>query len=102
MEIYLIKDGDLISVSSPQAAETYINEGYVEYSKESVQVKVIKDKLYAVKRIEELKQLLASSDYKMMKCYEAFIANETMPYDFNLLKEQRQSWRNEVNQLEGL
>lgn len=102
MEIYLIKDGDLICVSSYDAAQSYIDEGYIEYDKESLQVKVIKDKLYAVKRIQELKQLLVNSDYKMMKCYEAFIANESMPYDFNLLKEERQSWRNEINQLESL
>jgi hypothetical protein len=100
MEIYLIKDGDLICVSNHEIAQSYINDGYVEYSKETLQVKAIKNKLFAIKKIEELKELLNNSDYKVMKCYEAFMRQQTLPYNLEQLSTQRDAWRAEINQLE--
>jgi hypothetical protein len=51
-------------------------------------------------RYNELLELLKATDYKVVKCFEAFMSNEEMPYDYNTLKTQRQEWRNEINLLE--
>lgn len=52
-------------------------------------------------RLAELKKLLAESDYKVIKCFEASLSNEKMPYNYEELKSQRQAWRDEINQLEN-
>lgn len=51
-------------------------------------------------RIIELKDLLRASDYKVIKCFEASLAGETMPYDFLDIKAQRKAWREEIAKLE--
>ena len=56
------------------------------------------NKIYS--QISELKELLRASDYKVIKCLEAFVAGETMPYDFVQLKAQRKTWREEIAKLE--
>lgn len=54
-------------------------------------------------KISTLKSELESSDYKVMKCYEATIAkSEEMPYDADELIESRQAKRDEINRLEAL
>lgn len=59
---------------------------YVEYTK----------KEYAELRIAELKKLLADSDYKAIKYAEGLINEQ----DYLPIKELRQSYRNEINELE--
>jgi hypothetical protein len=51
-------------------------------------------------RIVELKDLLKTSDYKVIKCLEAFVSGETMPYNFLELKNERNLWREEIAKLE--
>ena len=51
-------------------------------------------------RIAELHQLLNDSDYKVIKIAECAAIGEPLPYDAQALHEQRQSWRDEINQLE--
>ena len=48
-------------------------------------------------RIEELKQLLADSDYKAIKHSEGLISDE----EYEPIKEQRQAWRDEINSYEN-
>lgn len=48
-------------------------------------------------RIAELKQLLASSDYKAIKYAEGLISAE----DYEPIKQERQAYRDEINQLEA-
>jgi hypothetical protein len=52
-------------------------------------------------KICELKKLLDSSDYQVIKCYEASLLNEEMPYDLQELLTQRKAWREEINSLEN-
>lgn len=52
------------------------------------------------RRINELKLELLNSDYKVIKCYEANLIGEEMPYDLEALVAQRKSWREEINNLE--
>lgn len=47
-------------------------------------------------RIAELKSLLSESDYKAIKYAEGFFAEE----EYADIKQQRQEWRNEINELE--
>lgn len=51
--------------------------------------------------IEQLKNSLTTSDYKIIKCYEASLANEELPYDFITLRKERQAIREQINQLEA-
>lgn len=47
-------------------------------------------------RIAELKQMLADTDYKAIKYVEGWIT----PEEYEPIKIQRQSWRDEINRLE--
>ena len=51
-------------------------------------------------KFNELKKLLEDTDYKVIKCYEAQLGNEEMPYNLTELLAQRKAWRNEINALE--
>jgi hypothetical protein len=51
-------------------------------------------------KINVLKSNLASSDYKITKCYEAFMRQKTLPYNLEELSTQRDAWRAEINELE--
>jgi len=53
-----------------------------------------------ISRLSHIKQYLNESDYKIIKCYEAELANESMPYNIQELLKQRKDWRNEINELE--
>lgn len=60
----------------------------------------LKDVQLLKREIDTLKQSLTDSDYKIIKCYEATIAGEELPYDFNSLRAERQEARNRINELE--
>lgn len=51
--------------------------------------------------IERLKQELAGTDYKIIKCSEYDLAGITLPYDINDLHVQRQILRDRINELEA-
>jgi len=53
-----------------------------------------------MERINELKYLLNKEDYKVTKCYEAFMRQLPLPYNLEELSIQRDAWRAEINQLE--
>jgi hypothetical protein len=50
--------------------------------------------------LNELKKLLQDTDYKVIKCYEAQLGNEEMPYNLQELLAQRKAWREEINAIE--
>ena len=52
-------------------------------------------------RIWELKDALAQGDYKIIKCAEAQLTGEPMPYDIEALVAQRNAMRAEINELEA-
>ena len=54
------------------------------------------------KHIQDLKNALSDSDYKVAKCNEANLLGEPLPYDINSLHEDRQSKRDQINQLQTL
>lgn len=51
-------------------------------------------------QINNLKEQLASTDYKIIKCTECGMVGEEMPYDVNELHAERQEIRDEINLLE--
>jgi hypothetical protein len=51
-------------------------------------------------RIWELKDALAQGDYKIIKCAEAQLMGEALPYDVSLLVLERNELRREINELE--
>ena len=53
-------------------------------------------------RIWELKEQLAQGDYKIIKCAEAQLTNEPMPYDVATLVAERNAMRAEINELEAM
>ena len=48
-----------------------------------------------------LKSLLAVEDYKIIKCYEYYLAGKPEPYDIEELHTTRQAMRDEINELEA-
>lgn len=51
--------------------------------------------------IERSKEVLASSDYKIIKCYEAALMGYAMPYEIKALHNERQLLRDKINELEA-
>jgi chaperonin cofactor prefoldin len=47
-----------------------------------------------------LKRKLTNTDYKIIKCYEAFMRQQPLPYNLEELSAQRDAWRTEINELE--
>jgi hypothetical protein len=60
------------------------------------------DQPYYRRKIQELKDELSSSDYKVIKCYEAYLVGEPMPYNAQELHSSRQSLRDSINALEDM
>lgn len=52
-------------------------------------------------RIWELKDALAQGDYKIIKCAEAQLTNEPLPYNVAELVAERNAMRAEINELEA-
>lgn len=52
-------------------------------------------------RIWELKDLLAQGDYRVIKCAEAQLMGEPLPYDIETLVAERNAMRAEINELEA-
>ena len=50
--------------------------------------------------IENLKNELKDGDYKVIKCYEASLTKQEMPYKIQELHSQRQLLRQKINELE--
>jgi hypothetical protein len=98
MEIYLIKDGDLVCVDQEITATVFESEGYIRYAKDSSQVKKLLDAEYAVRRIAELKLLLSTTDWKVI--VNAELVQAGLPPKYPNLHAERQAWRDEINELE--
>jgi hypothetical protein len=48
----------------------------------------------------DLKNNLQNTDYQIIKCYEAFMRQQPLPYNLEELSAQRDAWRAEINALE--
>lgn len=52
--------------------------------------------------ISRLKDQLSSTDYRLVKSYEYYIAGKPLPYDTEGLTSERQTIRDRINELETL
>ena len=53
-------------------------------------------------QISELKAQLEATDYKIIKCSEAQLVGEELPYDIVALHSERQAIRYQINELEAI
>ena len=53
-------------------------------------------------KIQELKNQLAATDYKIIKCSECQLLGMELPYDIAELHAERQEIRDEINELEKI
>lgn len=105
-EHYYYKDGNALLDSKHQLDETEIGN-YVEITKEeydtfrSQQNSIGNHNQTEIdikrNRIAELKDLLASSDYKLLKYQDGDMTEE----EYAPIRQQRHAWRVEINQLEA-
>lgn len=61
----------------------------------------VKDTQKEEREIKALKASIEASDYKIIKCYEASLIGEELPYNIEELHKERQIIRNRINELEG-
>lgn len=70
-------------------------DDHIGYTYEKIQ-----NLAYYKNQIKALKEELDNTDYKVIKCYEAFLVGEAMPYNAQDLHTSRQSIRDKINSLE--
>lgn len=79
---------------------TYKNGVWSEHSEMNDTFKINEIKFNKQYQIDLLKIKLSETDYKVTKCYEAFMRQLPLPYNLEELAAQRDAWRAEINQLE--
>lgn len=105
-DISLIRDSgfmEFVPGEQPQATEGYTAvDSFKEKDGKLYQIWHIETDKEAIRvKIETLKQQLNASDYQVIKCCEASLIGEELPYDINGLHEERQKIRDEINRLES-
>lgn len=55
-----------------------------------------------INEIDNLKNKLKETDYRVTKCYEATLLNQVLPYNIEQLHSERETWRSDINRLEAL
>ena len=75
--------------------EMLIEHGWVEYIEPS------KEELAKQREILLLQRSLSTDDYKVIKCMEAYLCGEELPYDINTLHAERNAQRLQINTLEN-
>ncbi|WP_279134820.1 hypothetical protein [Parabacteroides johnsonii] len=98
------KPVDLIDESKMIAEEGYTIEIIPYDAGEKISYQYVKtfDKKEVENKIRELKKQLSVGDYKIIKCYEASLLKEVLPYDVENLHKTRNELRKSINELEKL
>lgn len=65
------------------------DEPYVPTEKEKTQQEILR-----------LKAKLSETDYKVLKCTEASLRGQELPYDLDSVVSERDGWRAQINELE--
>ena len=101
---YKTKEGNgYLNLKTPSNNENYIQiteEEFNELTKVEEHIPTEEEiaKQEKLNRINELKKLLSSTDYKAIKYAEGLITEE----EYLPIKNQRQEWRNEISELEAV
>lgn len=90
------KDGNQLNIihSSSEFVEKYCKDKGYTYE-------VYPEPADVSAQIAELKEELSSTDYKVIKCSEAQLVGDELPYDIAALHAERQAIRDRINALEG-
>ena len=97
------KSVDLLDKEQMKAPEGYIVRiiPYDAGERISFRYEQERDVTKIRKEIEDLKAQLTNSDYKIIKCYEASLIGESLPYDITHLHRERQAIRDKINEIEN-
>ena len=76
--------------------EMLIENGWEEY------IQPNEEDIAKQREIMHLKRQLENSDYKVIKCMEATLCGESLPYDIDALHGEREAIRKEINDLENV
>ena len=95
-EIVIRKDGR--QTINP-TEEQILADGWVEYTTPEPTEEEIANREKAFE-IRNAKAELANSDYKIIKCMEAYLCGEELPYNITELHAERNTKRNKINELE--
>lgn len=97
-KIVVVKDGKQFINPSDDVLFADGWEHYVpivqELTEEDIQRQMSED------IVNSAKDMLNNTDYKVIKCMEAFLCGEDLPYDINLLHKERESQRQKINEYE--
>ena len=100
IKIVVIKDG--MQIFNPSEA-ILLEDGWIIHQPEIKEISEEEEyRNNAISEIEQLKEELASTDYKVVKCTEAFLCGEEMPYNIEELHIERNAIRYRINELEEL
>jgi glyoxylate utilization-related uncharacterized protein len=102
-------ESNVVILPNPED-EAHFVEYYMHYNKDGfdqahfeaamAQKELEQAKAEVQVQIDELKAQLSTSDYKVIKCMEAQLAGEEMPYDIEAIHTERQAIRDKINELE--
>lgn len=98
------KPVDSVDESKMIAEEGYIIKISPYDAGEKISYRYIKafDKKEVENKIRELKKQLSAGDYKIIKCYEASLLKEVLPYNVENLHKNRNELRKNINEFEKL
>lgn len=77
--------------------EMILADGWVEY----IVPEPTEEEREAQAEIRSAKNALSNSDYKVIKCMEAYLCGEELPYDIKALHAERNSHRQRINDNEN-
>lgn len=84
----------------PYSEENLIHAKEEAYNGEVTVEEVADPELTTADKIAILKEQLSATDYKIIKCSEAQLVGEELPYDIVALHAERQAIRDQINELE--
>ena len=61
----------------------------------------LKKKAEERRKLQGLKAQLSSTDYQIIKCYEYNLVGEELPYDVEVLHQEREAIRQQIRDLEN-
>lgn len=94
-QIVVIKDG--IQHFNPRE-ETILADGWELYAEQEPSEPTHNE--LKIQSAVEARARLAETDYKVIKCMEAYLCGEPMPYDVATLHEERNAMRKTINDSE--
>lgn len=97
------KPVDEIDCSKLKADDGYIVRvvPYDAGERISFKYETVEDRNKTKREIETLKASISGTDYKIIKCYEASLVGEELPYDIAALHSERQEIQEHINELEA-